>query len=493
MRRSGVRIAAWFLLCIGIATLSIGIISTNSFDFLRNHNGYLDMWGKVDDEVLSGHVYYSERTGTWLTDKSRDWPHDPADYAGIINNLFSVDSSAISEIGYLLNKNVLGVRFTNTGAVYVYYDVPYSEYAKLKVSPSIGNHFYYNIRGKYQYEKITDGVGMTESECLTIGCFAISGVFLICSFVLLLKPKKGKDRNKGVIQELPVYFKEKEKEVEDKVVLSSAERQTNNVPDSKIVEKQKQVHIPERANVSWDEYSESQIFDTSVDYEIMEIIGKRKIQRIVHFTPAENLLSIFTHGLLTRPEMAKRGLEDRYIDKQRGDGFPSALCLSVSFPNYLMFYKYRSADWHKYWCVIVIDPVAVAKSDVLFYPHNASSWGMRDIPINELEGGKAFETMFSPTQVIPDRLSAEIQDSYTTDPQAEILCFDCIDTKYIREVIFEDVSDFKRYSYLIPNGITKRIDNSYFGPRKDWRIWKKDRERREKEAHGLWEEFTRDI
>lgn len=68
--------------------------------------------------------------------------------------LYSVDSDAISELGYDADERVLVARWRNTGIRYAYYDVPEEVYNALMAADSLGSYFYYNVRMSYVYERL---------------------------------------------------------------------------------------------------------------------------------------------------------------------------------------------------------------------------------------------------------------------------------------------------------------------------------------------------
>ena len=68
--------------------------------------------------------------------------------------LYSVDSDAISELGYDADEQVLVARWRNTGIRYAYYDVPEEVYNALMAADSLGSYFYYNVRMSYVYERL---------------------------------------------------------------------------------------------------------------------------------------------------------------------------------------------------------------------------------------------------------------------------------------------------------------------------------------------------
>lgn len=84
--------------------------------------------------------------------------------------------------------------------------------------------------------------------------------------------------------------------------------------------------------------------------EIQKICQMYGIEVLVHFTHIANLNSILQHGLLGRAQLESMSwLEPpKYNDTYRLDGQREAICLSISFPNYKMFYKYsfnNRSDW----------------------------------------------------------------------------------------------------------------------------------------------------
>ncbi len=64
-------------------------------------------------------------------------------------------SSQVTAVGYDVVTRILQVRFTN-GAEYQYAGVPPDLYEKLIAAPSFGSFLHKHIKGKYQYQKITE-------------------------------------------------------------------------------------------------------------------------------------------------------------------------------------------------------------------------------------------------------------------------------------------------------------------------------------------------
>ncbi len=64
-----------------------------------------------------------------------------------------VKSSNISSIGYDEDSNTLEIEFHN-GAVYQYFDVPFSVYDDLMGADSQGIYLAQNIKGKYRFVRV---------------------------------------------------------------------------------------------------------------------------------------------------------------------------------------------------------------------------------------------------------------------------------------------------------------------------------------------------
>ena len=67
-----------------------------------------------------------------------------------MNSSKTPKSVAISEIGYDVTTNLLGVKFTS-GKSYVFVGVPKSVVASFQNAPSKGRFFVANIKGRYTY------------------------------------------------------------------------------------------------------------------------------------------------------------------------------------------------------------------------------------------------------------------------------------------------------------------------------------------------------
>ena len=70
-------------------------------------------------------------------------------------------------------------------------------------------------------------------------------------------------------------------------------------------------------------------------------VRNRKIDVLCHFTRLENLIGILGNGLLPRRTLSERYIPFYAVDPYRRDDCPEAVCLSISFPNYMLFYSKR--------------------------------------------------------------------------------------------------------------------------------------------------------
>lgn len=66
-----------------------------------------------------------------------------------------IDSSTIASVGYDPVWHVLELEFKETGDIYIYYDVPASEYEALRHAPSIGTYLNQQFKkADYRYERV---------------------------------------------------------------------------------------------------------------------------------------------------------------------------------------------------------------------------------------------------------------------------------------------------------------------------------------------------
>jgi hypothetical protein len=169
---------------------------------------------------------------------------------------------------------------------------------------------------------------------------------------------------------------------------------------------------------------------------IRAIAEERKIERLVHFTPEENLSSILKDGLISLSRLMKTGTKVRRTDRIRLDDRLDWISVSISSPNFRMFYRKRQqmldvGDW----VVLEIEPTVLWACDCLFVASNAASRQVASVHDEKLRGPKALESMFD------GKRDPRLEPSDPTDVQAEVLVHETIPRCYIRRVFVNNASE----------------------------------------------------
>lgn len=194
---------------------------------------------------------------------------------------------------------------------------------------------------------------------------------------------------------------------------------------------------------------------------------QRAITDLVHFTDIENVESIMSRGLLTRNFMDDNQIPYYYNDSFRYDNLCGAISLSVTFPNYKMFYKLRCDNPEKRWGIIILKAEKILDLDCIFCRTNAANSDMSNIPVSQRRTFNAFEDMFYERNDI-SRENMGLPDNYTTDPQAEILVRNNISPSYVKRIYVFNTSDVE---YLNGKEINACVNADYFQPRCDYSRW----------------------
>ena len=212
--------------------------------------------------------------------------------------------------------------------------------------------------------------------------------------------------------------------------------------------------------------------------DIKWLVRDRTIDLLCHFTRLENLIGILRNGLLPRRTLCEGHMRFYAVDPYRLDDCPDAVCLSVSFPNYIMFYSKRVNYFkeqqvtHSQWVVLLLDVRILWELECEFCQQNAASNLERELPRWERRKPEALENMFSDFDDIR-RFDLNLPRSYPTNPQAEVLAFGQIPAVYIRQVHFLDNFTFSHWQDHVRSftaaGVFHKTD--YFSARKDHRFW----------------------
>ena len=170
-----------------------------------------------------------------------------------------------------------------------------------------------------------------------------------------------------------------------------------------------------------------------------DIISKRKINNLVHFTRLENLSSILKNGFRSRKYLQENNLSFQYNDTERWDNKTNAICFSIEYPNIFLLNKFKQIYLGSKWLIIILDVNILLDSKLVksFCMRNAgglSKWLEHSI----CHYSSAFEKMFceNPCSKVPKRSEQNyIKDYLPTDIQAEIFVLQIMLMRYYINII----------------------------------------------------------
>ena len=210
---------------------------------------------------------------------------------------------------------------------------------------------------------------------------------------------------------------------------------------------------------------------------IRSFTEERMIRNLIHFTRLKNLSSILQSGLLGRKELESKppGLMPEFNDEKRLDNCKNAICLSISFPNYKVFYAFQQRDSKEPWAIITLDCSVLWKLDCAFCIDNAASNIARYRDLNERKEFNALQEMFNDHEK-RKRSELNIPLHYTTNPQAEVLVFNNIPSCYIQSIHFKNPEILSEWVAVYGRSMETQFicSEEFFLPRKDWVYWKKE-------------------
>ena len=207
------------------------------------------------------------------------------------------------------------------------------------------------------------------------------------------------------------------------------------------------------------------------------------------FYPGRKSTEYSREGLIGRSLLEEREQDFLFNDKDRADSNKEAVCLSISFPNYKMLWDIRRKKekpeeiTDSQWIVLLLDAKVLWELDCAFCQTNAASSAviplLSDGRIGEQKRPEALEDMFadnfyaSKRKIWIRRQNLQIPKHYTTDPQAEVLVFDPISAKYIKEVHFYEEIALQTWLKDNPSTYSQRFyaNQQYFKPRCDYKAW----------------------
>jgi len=185
--------------------------------------------------------------------------------------------------------------------------------------------------------------------------------------------------------------------------------------------------------------------------EIVEIIKKRGISKLIHVTRKENLKSILNYGILPRDDLVKKNINFKFNDYDRYDKWEFTSCLSVTKLNPFLIKKFieRQKLNAKDFFEIHIKPTILVYNQCIYCDTNAASITFNEYRNNPekldiLKSWLAFEGMFKETvRQTKGRIRRLYKlENETTCSQAEICVIGKIPKDY-----FINIKSMKEYRY----------------------------------------------
>lgn len=232
-------------------------------------------------------------------------------------------------------------------------------------------------------------------------------------------------------------------------------------------------HIP--LDISLEEYDAR--LDQCISNATEKIVKHRGITSVFHFTKAGNIPSILEHGLHGREKLFSKGIAFELNDEYRNDGFPDAICASLSFPNYKMLYFLRNKYPGDDWAILRLDVRLLWELPCIFCASNAASAEVKKYPLVEKRGFLAINCLFGDVFRGIQRKDLNIPESYPTDPQAEVLILESLSPDYILNINFDSAQKIKSFP-KIKNEVKQYRERfrffhnpNLFSSRSDYKFW----------------------
>ncbi|WP_306097369.1 DarT ssDNA thymidine ADP-ribosyltransferase family protein [Qipengyuania flava] len=155
--------------------------------------------------------------------------------------------------------------------------------------------------------------------------------------------------------------------------------------------------------------------------EIDKYWKEREVKQLLHFTRIQNLPSIARNGLVPRAQLELGVAKGVTNDCQRLDRRKGYNCLSISFPNGPMFYRFQRDNPADEWAIVAITPKILPTHDILFCWRNAASGDIANASNDHLSTLSAFQGMFGEREGQTGRAKQKLRNCDPTNVQAEVL------------------------------------------------------------------------
>lgn len=181
----------------------------------------------------------------------------------------------------------------------------------------------------------------------------------------------------------------------------------------------------------------------SSELTVEELIERRGLEEVLHFTTNRGLLGVLATGFLKSRSMLN---EDQYLEYlftpnaslRKDVRWLPYVSMSITRIN-AVFYEISKEKWHRneplWWCALSFDSEILTHDGVFFTTSNNIYTGTR-----RGTGGDALEAMFAPKvhQYLGNYATRYegMPDDFTTCQQAEVLYPAQVSTEYLRCVYF---------------------------------------------------------
>lgn len=228
-----------------------------------------------------------------------------------------------------------------------------------------------------------------------------------------------------------------------------------------------------------------------VPSSMKDVVRRRRIKGLIHFTRIENLGTIARDGLLSRAEVERRKMVVTRNDDLRLDLRLDHISLSISWPNWQLFYRFRmqSGMGERHWCILVIDPSVLWTLPCIFTTENAASSAESHSRDSERATVQAFERLFTDEGAQRLRLTRDqlaLEDHFPTNHQAEVLVKCQVPFDRIRRIVVADEAGKQLAMHILPpsSHALLKVNKDPFQPRADWRHWVEARKVVENDGSG---------
>lgn len=235
---------------------------------------------------------------------------------------------------------------------------------------------------------------------------------------------------------------------------------------------------PSHSTFSWGENTNAcKIVQRAEKEKIKEIIDRRNITSIIHFTRVENLPSIIEYGIMPSAELKQKNIEFISNDSNRFDNRTEFSSFSISYPNYKMFYSVSNSNKEQ-WCILEISPEILLSDNniVMFFDRNAACSESKSENISKCVTAQSFESMFAEYYIYKGqtyiRSNLGLQSYHTTNPQAEVMISGIIDCQYINKCYFYNEHSLRGFLMQYGYRSTDFSTGKYFSPRCDYEFWR---------------------